>query len=616
MNLHQISLYPIKLYPMSLAAMSLSGAAFILVVAILRAIVRGRLPRKIYLILWGIALARLLVPFSLALPFSSPMPLTATPSLSAALSLSAPSSPLTASPPSSSLSQITASLSPTSFPLPSEASPVPEVPLPIADPGTADSSLRAAVIIQASVSVCIALYFLAGWRRCRREFGMSSPVRNDFTSAWLREHPLRRGIEIRRISGLSTPLTYGIARPVILLPADLDWEKECQLRYMLLHEYLHIRHLDSLWKGIGAAALCIHWWNPLVWVLYLLLNRDIELECDECVVRRLDREKRKEYARTLLQMEGKRCGFVPLGNYFSKNLTEERIRAILGPKKKSVTALLLAGVLMVSETLLVFAAPKAMDAETIPADTVLTEAIPADTALTESVLKGYQSMEAEGRGYYAQTIPGCRYRLFDLDSSAVPELMIEYYNERTQKKCYALATWRDGAPHWRTIDPYDSYVICAAQQLGLDYQAVADSIDQFDLETQLLDDRPLLLVSGFVRSERYTEEWNKFYLIKEDTCNEVFCSSYLLDRENGKEYFSYEVCGAQYDLKSGANYPSSVNNIYSITREEYEAYADTRSIPPGLYNFFENSENSRIRQTDWHEELDGAIAAYRTLLEN
>ena len=80
---------------------------------------------------------------------------------------------------------------------------------------------------------------------------------------------------------ISSPLTYGILHPVILLPRqNLSLPQET-LDCILTHEYVHIRRFDCLLKLLLTAALCLHWLNPLVWVMYLLANRDIELCCDE-----------------------------------------------------------------------------------------------------------------------------------------------------------------------------------------------------------------------------------------------------------------------------------------------------------------------------------------------
>lgn len=79
---------------------------------------------------------------------------------------------------------------------------------------------------------------------------------------------------------------------------------------------------------IAALTVCVHWFNPFVWVLYFLFNRDIELACDENVVHRLGQESRSSYARILINMEAAKSGLAPFCNHFSRTAIEERITAI------------------------------------------------------------------------------------------------------------------------------------------------------------------------------------------------------------------------------------------------------------------------------------------------
>ena len=67
--------------------------------------------------------------------------------------------------------------------------------------------------------------------------------------------------------------TYGLLRPVILLPRGMDRENETVLSHILTHEYVHIRYLDGLTKLVLAGTLCVHWWNPAVWLMVVLANR-------------------------------------------------------------------------------------------------------------------------------------------------------------------------------------------------------------------------------------------------------------------------------------------------------------------------------------------------------
>ena len=167
------------------------------------------------------------------------------------------------------------------------------------------------------------------------------------TGSALREStPLttRRGIRVRQSDFPGVPMVFGIFQPCIYVPYGFDCEKE---QMILEHETVHIRHGDILCKLLSHIALCVHWWNPLVWLGVSLFHKDMEMACDEAVLEQLTGEGRAEYSRMLLQYAAKRSGLaLPMG--FGESNTEERIRNILGKKKLPVWGTGLAFVLVVA----------------------------------------------------------------------------------------------------------------------------------------------------------------------------------------------------------------------------------------------------------------------------
>ena len=150
-----------------------------------------------------------------------------------------------------------------------------------------------------------------------------------------------------------TPLTYGILRPVILLPAHIV-EKRESVSYVLLHEFTHIRRLDCLSKLLLTAALCLYWWNPLVWIMVHLANTDMEVACDEAVLQELGEDLRKHYAAMLVELESQRVSSSLLYSCFGKNATKERIHAMMKSKRMTRFSLILSAILAVA-TITVFA---------------------------------------------------------------------------------------------------------------------------------------------------------------------------------------------------------------------------------------------------------------------
>ena len=312
---------------MSLLQMSFLGTVIILLIVVLRAVLINRLPKKTFLILWWIALIRLLVPFSVK-------------SVTSIYSL---------------LQSIYSDINPvrtaqtTTF-LPIHGN-MPEIANGLSEAMVqrTESISILSVIWLAGLLLCFG-FFAVSYIKCYREFRFSLPVENDILEAWKEKHPLKRSLSIRQTETIAAPLSYGVIRPVILMPKNTEWKNIYQLRYVLEHEYVHIRRLDMLTKLIMIAAVCIHWFNPLVWVMYILFNRDLELSCDETVVRRFGMDIKSVYATALISMEEKKSGLTPLCNSFSKNAIEERIRAIMKIKKTSKFAVIISAVLVICVT--------------------------------------------------------------------------------------------------------------------------------------------------------------------------------------------------------------------------------------------------------------------------
>lgn len=372
---------------MSLVQMSLSAALMIVAIIILRALTIERFPKKTFLVLWWIALLRLLIPFSI-------------PSVMSIYSWISPDVPKAVH---QEVQEITESQS-TSEPvlkIPSEilqnASPqedavsvVPEqtrsevvenstqfemTPIPDTDieyievkPSKSFSEIffdMLPVIWGVGIGVIAAFFGINYWKGIR-EFRMSLPVENEFVNEWLSSHQLRRNITIRQYDCIHTPLTYGIFRPVILLPKESLEQSPSTLNFILTHEWVHIRRFDCVTKILLTATLCIHWMNPLVWVMYLLFNRDIELSCDETVLHLLGRNRRSDYALALIDMEEQKGGFASFASGFGRNAIEERIRAIMKMKKASLITILAAVVVVACVSILF-----ATSAKNNPIDTEL-----------------------------------------------------------------------------------------------------------------------------------------------------------------------------------------------------------------------------------------------------
>lgn len=308
---------------MNLLVMSLAGSILIIYIWLLRAIFLHKLPKTAFFVLWEIAALRLLLPFSIPVPsiFSA---LTA--------SYGEPSVPGTATTAQPDLSSI----------------PVPNTSVNVI---SSDKMFSGLLWIWAIGTITFAIWFSFVYLRNMQTFRASLPDTTQYIQQWLVDHPCHRPLEVRISDHITSPLTYGIFRPVILLPKGMDVAADETLQVVLTHEYVHIRRFDGLAKLCFAAVLCLYWWNPLVWVLYILANRDMELSCDAAVIRTLGTSHRSSYALTLISLEEAQSKDLSFQNHFSKNAITERIEEIMKCKKSTFIAIMLAVILVLSSLL-------------------------------------------------------------------------------------------------------------------------------------------------------------------------------------------------------------------------------------------------------------------------
>ncbi len=154
---------------------------------------------------------------------------------------------------------------------------------------------------------------------------------------------------------LETPFVCGFFAPKIYLPAALEGEEKA---YILLHEQIHIKRGDHIVKLLGYLALCLHWFNPLVWAAFFLSGRDMEMSCDEAVIRKMGSGVKKEYSASLLNLAtGRRIvGGVPLA--FGEGDTGGRIKNVLRYQKPAAVLICAAVIVIAAAAAVLLANPR------------------------------------------------------------------------------------------------------------------------------------------------------------------------------------------------------------------------------------------------------------------
>ena len=292
----------------ALLSMTLSASVIIAAVVVIRSLFIHRLPKRLFVILWTAAALRMLVPlsFSVNIPHENTQPENAI------------------------VGEFTQTGSPE------------------ANTGTTGSLNRELIleIVWAGGAVLSLGIMTALHLRSRRELSTALPLENAEISSRISAEKLRRKITVKVSSRVTSPLTYGVINPVIILPKGLPADSE-EMRFALAHELAHIRRFDVLLKLIFTAAACVHWFNPLAWAMLSLAGRDIELSCDEEVLKQLGC-KREDYAMALIRLEERRS--IPTGASFGRNAVRERIEAIMKFKKTTLAGIIVSACLIAGTT--------------------------------------------------------------------------------------------------------------------------------------------------------------------------------------------------------------------------------------------------------------------------
>ena len=242
--------------------MSLTGSIVIAVVLLARLFLK-RAPKIYSYALWAVVLFRLLCPLSITAGLSvlKPLPVTTTPGISTV----------------SYQSVARAVRENTPAPIQQQAVPTQTAQQPEVSP------MQIAAYIWLAGASVMALYSIPQYLILRRRLAEAAPLQG----------------EIYLADRISSPFVMGILRPKIYLPSSTPM---LERRFIVAHERHHIHRGDPLWKLLGYCALCLHWFNPLVWLAFCLAGKDMEMSCDEAVIKRLGEHIRADYSQALLRL--------------------------------------------------------------------------------------------------------------------------------------------------------------------------------------------------------------------------------------------------------------------------------------------------------------------------
>lgn len=320
----------IKLLNMSLTA-SLSAAAVMLVRLIFR-----KMPKKIGVCLWALVALRLVLPFSIQSPVS--LVPDNEPLRQEAFGLSSPTVPAAVSADEWTTVGVSGEYNETypTVPVDSDGTPMGKKPFPVLP------------VVWISGAGAMLLYAAASYLSLKRKTGASMET--------------EKGVYL--CDDIATPFILGIIQPKIYIPSSLN---EAQRTFVLSHEKAHIKRLDFLWKPFGFLLLSVYWFNPVLWLAYILLCRDIELACDEKVIENMQISEKADYSQTLLDCSLPKRSIAVCPLAFGETGVKTRVKNILHFKKPAFWVILIA--VLVCAALAVFFLTDPVKDENVPEPT-------------------------------------------------------------------------------------------------------------------------------------------------------------------------------------------------------------------------------------------------------
>ena len=301
--------------------MSISASWLVLAVLILRFVLK-KAPKWINVLLWGIVAIRLICPFS----FESPLSLIPS-AETIPLNIGMDSTPTI----NSGISAINNAVNPI----------ISQSNTPMA--GASINPLQITIGIYEYIwifgMIALALYTaISYWRLCRKV-----------------DTAVRYKDNIFQSENVSFPFVLGIIKPRIYLPFKMNGQ---YLEHVVAHEQAHICRKDHWWKPLGFLLLMIHWFNPLMWLAYVLLCRDIELACDEKVIKELGNEQRGDYTQALVACSVNRRMIAACPLTFGEVGVKERVKSVMNYKKPALWVIIIAVIVCVGVAVCFLTNPK------------------------------------------------------------------------------------------------------------------------------------------------------------------------------------------------------------------------------------------------------------------
>ena len=184
-----------------------------------------------------------------------------------------------------------------------------------------------------------------------------------------------------RSDAIASPFIFGIIKPKVYLPFNID---DSDKAYIIAHERAHIKRLDYLTKIFSFILLAVYWFNPLVWIAYILFQKDTEIACDQSVIKKMATEEKKNYSFALLKysMNPKMRAITPLA--FGEISVKQRIKQVMSYKKPTLWVTIIAFVISIAVILCFMASPKAENVTSVSYESTNENTLETTTSETQT----------------------------------------------------------------------------------------------------------------------------------------------------------------------------------------------------------------------------------------
>lgn len=309
---------------------------------------------------------------------------------------------------------------------------------------------------------------------------------------------------------IKTAFVMGFTKPKIIIPINLS---ENEFDYIIKHEKTHIKRFDYIIKPVAFLALIIHWFNPIIWLSYYLMAKDMEMSCDESVMKNTKEDIRVNYSSSLLALSAKQSGLLsPLA--FGEGNVKSRIKNVLNYKKPTLWVLIVASIIIVIFVVGLISNPKKQ--ETI---------INAENSISYEIVRIVNGQVQ----YSISPLSGDIAQLAEeiIMNSAIRSTLYQGININDLEECYLLRTTYNDTVTDNYIFLHDNKSVLQGGENGfftlIDYE-LYEKLVEFDKEQQLLStDSNIYKNENLGFSLNFPKEWeDKYSIVESDNYISVF----------------------------------------------------------------------------------------------